>query len=419
MSNNSQKVSNNFGVRGWLIIIFFGVMLFLNSSFTADGMNIIIPTLSGKLGLDSAQMLSLNGVGGWIGVVGAFLLSALVQKLGPKKVIIGSLIVVMLSFLALAFIKSMAGWAVCVILINVFANGISFCGGSALIASWFPTKKGMAMGWATMGNNMASAIFIPIFSMLLGVSVNMPFYGYFIFMVIMLILAFIIIRDKPEDFGLLPDNDPASVEKVCAMEEEMANYKSPWTIGRILRDKDVWCAGLGYGLLFMATVGMVAQFVGRGETVGFSTNMATGLLSIAAVVGIVASYLWGVLDTKKGTKAASIVLAIWFAVAILFNILPGKGTFVISAVLLGCALGGNTNFSTSMCASLFGRKNFQRAFNFVFPVSCIFRAAASVVLGAVLGATGGNYVAAYMVFMIGSIVAAVLFGCINMTPKEE
>ena len=30
-----------------------------------------------------------------------------------------------------------------------------------------------------------------------------------------------------------------------------------------------------------------------------------------------------------------------------------------------------------------------------------------------------NFVAAYMVFMIGSIIAAILFACINMTPKEE
>ena len=419
MEQTKQKVSNNFGLRGWLIIIFYGVMLFLNSSLTADGMNIIIPTLAEKLSIDSAQMLSLNGVGGWVGVVGAFILSAIVQKLGPKKVIIASLIVVALSFLSLAFIRGMVGWAVVCILINVFANGISFCGGSVLISNWFPTKKGMAMGWCTMGNNMASAVFIPIFSLMLGVSINMPFYGYFIFMVIMLVLAFVIVKDKPEDVGLLPDNDPASVEAVKALEEEMANYKSPWTIGRILRDKDVWCAGLGYGLLFMATVGMVSQFVVRAQAVGYSQTMGTTMLSIAAVIGIVASYVWGVIDTKLGTKKASIILGLWFAIAIFLNILAGPVTFVLSAVFLGCALGGNTNFSTSMCASLFGRKNFQRAFNFVFPVSCIFRAAASFVLGMILGATGNNYTIAYTVFMIGAVIAMILFGCINMTPKEE
>ena len=233
MSTEKQKVSNNFGARGWLIIIFFGVMLFLNSALTADGMNIILPTLAAKIGTDPNAMLSLNGIGGWIAVIGAFVLSGLVQKIGAKNVILISLAVVAISFLSLTFIKGMAGWAVCIILINVFANGMSFCGGSALIASWFPTKKGMAMGWSTMGNNMASAIFIPIFSMLLGASVNMPFYGYFIFMVIMFILGIIIIKNKPEDCGLLPDNDPASVEKVKALEEEMANYKSPWTVGKL------------------------------------------------------------------------------------------------------------------------------------------------------------------------------------------
>ena len=419
MAKEKQKVSNNFGVRGWLIIIFFGIMLFLNSSLTADGMNIILPTLAGKIGTDPNAMLSLNGIGGWIAVVGAFVLSGLVQKIGPKKVILISLAIVAVSFLSLSFIKGMAGWAVCIILINVFANGMSFCGGSALIASWFPTKKGMAMGWATMGNNMASAVFIPIFSILLGASVNMPFYGYFIFMVIMFILGVVIVKNKPEECGLLPDNDPASVEKVKALEEEMANYKSPWTVGRILKDKDIWCAGLGYGLLFMCTVGLVSQFVARAVGVGFEQNAAVGMLSIAAVIGIVASYLWGVLDTKMGTKVASIILAIFFAIAIILNILPGHATFIIYTVMLGCALGGNTNFSTSMCASLFGRKNFQRAFNFVFPVSCIFRAGAAVILGAILGATGGNFTIAYLVFMVGALIAAVLFGCINMTPKEE
>lgn len=414
-----QKVSNNFGVRGWLIIIFFGVMLFLNSSLTADGMNIILPTLAAKIGTDANAMLSINGIGGWIAVIGAFALSALVQKIGAKKVILISLAIVAVSFLSLAFIKGMTGWIVCIILINVFANGMSFCGGSALIASWFPTKKGMAMGWATMGNNMASAVFIPIFSMLLGASINMPFYGYFIFMVIMLILGVVIVKNKPEECGLLPDNDPASIEAVKALEEEMANYKSPWTLGKILKDKDIWCAGLGYGLLFMCTVGLVSQFVARAVGVGFEQNMAVGMLTIAALIGIVASYIWGVLDTKMGTKVASIILAIFFAIAILLNILPGQVTYIVYTIMLGCALGGNTNFSTSMCASLFGRKNFQKAFNFVFPVSCIFRAAAAVILGAILGATGGNFTIAYLVFMVGAIIAAVLFACINMTPKAE
>ena len=52
-------------------------------------------------------------------------------------------------------------------------------------------------------------------------------------MIIMLVLAFFIIRNKPEEFGLLPDNDPASVEAVKALEQEIN-----WTeIMKILETK--------------------------------------------------------------------------------------------------------------------------------------------------------------------------------------
>lgn len=419
MSSGKTSLKSNFGGRGWFIVIYFGVMLFLNSSFTADGMNIMLPTISGASGLDPNAMLSFNGVAGWVSIAGAFLLSYCVTKWGAKPVVLASLAISALAFVSLAFVTTMAHWIIAIILINVFCNGMSFCGCSMLIASWFPIKKGLAMGWATMGNNLASAIFIPIFSLCLGGGMRMPFYVYFAFMVVMFILGLVFLRNKPEELGLYPDNDPVAAEQFKKMEAELSQYKSPWTPAKLLKDKEIWLMGIGYGLLFMATVGMVMQFVPRVVGLGFEEGTAVMFLSIAAVIGIVASYFWGVIDQKWGTKIASMLLAVWFAVAILLNILPGNGTLYISIFMFGCALGGNTNFSTSMCASLFGRYNFNRAFNVVFPITCIFRAAAAVVLGGVLAISGNNFVAPYVVFMIGSVVAIVLFGMINMTPKEE
>ena len=375
--------------------------------------------LAEKNGWDPNAMLSYNGIAGWISVATAFGLSALVTKFGAKPVILWSLAISALAYLGLAFFSSMAYWVIAIILINSFCNGMSFCGGSALIAKWFPRKKGLAMGWSTMGNNLASAIFIPLFTIFASGGINMPFVGYFIIMIIMFILGALFIKNSPEEIGLSPDNDPDSFDEMMASEEAMKQYKSPWTVGKLLKDKEIWLMGIGYGLLFMATVGKVMQFVPRVTGLGFPESTAVAMLSVAAVIGIIASYFWGVIDQKWGTKPASMLLAAWFAVAILLNILPGTGTLYASVSMLGCALGGNTNFSTSMCSSLFRRYNFSRAFNVVFPITCIFRAAAAVVLGVVLGATDNNFSAPYIVFMIGSIIALILFGWINTTPKEN
>ncbi len=417
-----KRVSSRFGVRGWLIIFFYGVMLFFSASLTADGLNVIVPTLAGKIGIDSAQMLTWNGYGGWIGVVGTVILAAVVRRIGAKRVMISSLIIVVFAFGAEAFIHGMVGWAVCAILVNVFTNGMTFCAGSVIIASWFPRKAGMAIGWATMGNAMGSAVFVPVFNLMLRRGVNVPFYFYTIILIVMAIVSFFIVFNKPEDVGLAPDNDPATVEEVEKMKAELENYKSPWTVGKLLKCKEIWLAGIGYGCVLMATVGLVQQFVPRAMLLGFTAAGGTAFLSMSAVIGIVSSYIWGMIDTKRGTRFASIWLAVCFSVALLLNILAtylGSGWFVASAIVFGFCLGGPTNFPTSMCNNLFGRKNFQRAFNIVLPLSFVLRAASSVLLGFVLGATGNNYTIAYLVFMVACIVGIFLFVGIDMTPKEE
>lgn len=421
MSSANTSLKSNFGKRGWFLVIFFGIMLFLNSSYTADGMNIIIPTLAGKNGWDPNLMLTFNGVGGYISIAGAFALSACVTKWGAKAVTIVSLIIVALSMALIGFVPDFWAWVLGIILINVFCNGFSFCAGSALIASWMPTKKGLAMGWSTMGNNLASAIFIPLFTLCLRGGVAAPFIVNILFCILMLVLCIAFIKNNPEECGLAPDNEPADAEKLKKSQRIMAAYKSPWTTKKLLTDREIWLCGIGYGLLFMATVGMVCQFVVYIPSLpyGFTTNGAVTMLSIAAVVGIVASYFWGVIDQKWGTKVASMLLALWFVASILLLILPSKVCVWIGVFMFGCSLGGNTNFSTSMCASLFGRYDFNRAFNVVFPITCIFRATAAVIMGALLTASGGNYRVPYIIFIAGALVAFFLFMGIRYRPKES
>lgn len=91
--------------------------------------------------------------------------------------------------------------------------------------------------------------------------------------------------------------------------------------------------------------------------------------------------------------------------------------------LVADALGGPAELYrpaalTSICASLFGRYDFNLAFNVVFPITCIFRATAAVIMGALLGASGGDFRVPYVIFIIGSLVAFFLFMLIRYQPKE-
>ena len=52
---------------------------------------------------------------------------------------------------------------------------------------------------------------------------------------------------------------------------------------------------------------------------GFSITVAASIMSACAIVGVVGSFLIGVLDQKLGTKKAMIVFGCWYACALLFN----------------------------------------------------------------------------------------------------
>lgn len=397
---------------------FLGLLLFLVSGLTTDGMNIVIPTLAEKNGWDANVMLNFNGVAGWIGVAGCVVLGALTTKIGAKKVILLGLLLCAVSYFTMSLVGNIGMFFVLLSIMHVFANGMSFVAGSALIASWFPIKKGLVMGWSTMGNNMATAVFIPLFMLNLRGGVAMPFAFYAVIMVVLLIIGAIFIRNTPEEYGKAPDNEPMEIEQVQKMQEEMRNHKSSWTIGKLLKDKDVWLMGIAYGLIFMVTVGLVMQFIPRTVSMGYSETEAVTVFSIAAIIGIVASYFWGVIDQLVSTKTASKLLALWFAVAIIFSLLPGRPAFYIFVFFLGCGLGGNTNFAPSMCTNIFGRFDFTKAWTIVYPLESIFRASASIVLGVSLQLSNNSYFVPYIVFLCAAILAFILFFFLNDKRKE-
>jgi sugar phosphate permease len=135
---------------------------------------------------------------------------------------------------------------------------------AALMGNWFPRKKGIALGWATMGAPICTATFVAIMSALygmLGISRAHVVMG--AVMVVLGIVSFFWVKDYPAEVGAYPDNLPDGAEAYKAQMDEMQSYKSPFTVSRLLKDKDMWLISVGFGMLWMVTVGVVSQFVPR------------------------------------------------------------------------------------------------------------------------------------------------------------
>ncbi len=413
-----HSTSNNFGKWGWWIIVYTAILMFLANGCQTDGLNLLVAQFSYVNGWDSNTVLALSTPAGYIALALGVPLGWLIMKLGARKVLVGLLVVGGVAYAAMGHTSNLAVYFIFQSIMCVCANCFSVHAANTLVANWFPRKKGLALGWATMGMNASSALYTPILSFLfarftLGMSLNIL--GAITVVVGVITLFFV--RDTPEEVGCTPDNEVMDVAQIEANKKEHDNYRSPWTFGKLLKDKDTWMCGLCYGCFMLVTVGIMSQLVARIMERGFAQDYAILCVSACAIIGLFGSYAWGVLDQKIGTRWATVIFGIWYAVAILFNVIPNTACMYISIFMIGVSIGGTANFAPSMTTNIFGRRDFPLAFTVVNTIYNIMRCTSYLVPAAVLAATG-SYTSAYVLFIVISLIGSLIAWRINDTEKS-
>ncbi len=408
----STDAKSNFGSKGWLMVVFVGVMLYLQNGTSSDGPNIVIPYMAEVHGWDQAALLNVGTISGLISIAAMFLFGIFCDKKGARLTALISLIIGGLAYIWYGNVQSVTQYAISYTLIMITCNVYAWIAGGAYLSSWFPRKKGLALGWATMGNNLSSATFVIILSFIsakASMGVATAIIGVFMLLVAVWSLF---MKNNPEEAGATPDNVPMSPDEMEAYRQESNSYVSPWTYSRLVRTKEFWLISIGLGLYMLVTVGIMSQLVPRMTSLGLTQEEALGTMSICAVVGVVGSYLWGVLDQKLTTRIATAIYGVWYAVAIIFNLIPNRTCLYISVFMIGIAIGGNANWPVSLVSTVYGHRNFAKIYSLVNPCISIIRVCCFSVLAASIALTG-SLAGAYGVFVVLAFLAAGLILLIN------
>lgn len=405
---NKNKVSYNFGAKGWSIIGFEVIFLFFMTGMTADGLNIIVPSVAAFRGWNPDVVLSISTPASIIALLLVVFWGQFIEKWGLKKVTVVTMFLASISMIAYGNSTSIAMYAVTLVLMVTFVNAFSITCGFAICTNWFPTKKGIVMGLTTIGMNLASAlisIILNTLTQMFNIAIAISIMGGVIAVVAVLVMLFV--QDTPEKAGCLPDND----HEIAAMihkEEAEASKKEKISYRRSLKDFRVWVLGAAYGLFGLATVGIMSQLVSFfTEARSFDLNTAIYTVTVAAVIGMVGSWLWGVVDQKVGTKLASILFGVWYFIGIAFLVVPNNICMYIGIFMLGFAIGGNGNFAPSMASFVFGRRDFAVSYSCMNMIVGVVRSCSFLVL-AVLRSAFSGYTVPYMVFAVMCLIASAL-----------
>ena len=418
-----MKEKYNFSARHWSMIGICFLLCLLANAVTSDSENVILPLLSDANGWDYyGKVLTFATIAGCTSIVGNLILGKICEKKGAKFMTV-------LSLFAAAIFVFLYGTATTYPLLVIgligticFGQSISFLGANAIIASWFPYKKGLAMGFVTIGPPAATVMMVSALTFLINhVGIKGGIYTICGVLIAVAVLCIIFVHNTPEEVGCTPDNlnkqDIEALErgKNALISADSKEHKM--TVKELVRTRAFWFIVIIIGICSLTQTGLMAQWIVRYQGTAFESKAGL-LMSIAAVVGIFGSMIAGYLENKLGTQKAYAVLAIWFAVALVMNFTNIPILVYISVPMFGLTITFMQIFMPAFELSVFGRANFAQANAIIFPVVSICGQLTFLLISA-CKSIFGEVRSVYIVFAILLLITAVLALMMPISAKKQ
>ena len=395
-------------------MVIHSFICYLFTCFVVTGIpNVIFPVLTANSGIETAVLLKTNTIVGIIAAVLSVVIGQLVLKKGPKLVTVLGYLLGGIVMILLGKMTGMAGIAICLFLVQLAMLSFSFMTTNNIIANWFPRKKGVILGITTTGLALGNSTLTPLFSKLsTAFGFNTAFAVYGIAMIALGLISIAWIKERPQEVGLYPDNNPNAV----AM--NTTNYVSDWTFGKLLRNKYSYLITISYGLGFMACIAAVSQLIPFAQYRAFTLPESLTIMSIGGIASAIISFISGVIDQKWGTKKATILYCLLCLVSYVILIFVVHQPIVALILIFVVGLNGAPgNLTPSMFITKFGAKDYTAVNRLLMPVVMVLRSCSYFVVGMAISARG-SYADIYVALTIVIIISFVLLMFINTKNVE-
>ena len=426
-----QQKSVGYGVRGWVLIIWIATAFLSYMVIGNYPLNILSDLYGGQQTLSTIYTMASV-----VGIVIQLIASTQIGKMKSVKrfgCLMG--ILSMACLLGIMFIPGMIPgtpqmiWRAvyaCGTVLSVFYGTFAL---SILVGQWFPTKKGMVMGIATLafplGNGVIGAFAAAAFA---GGQPHIPgaFAPFFIVILFGFIIGTIFVPDYPEQVGGFRDNNPNMTPEMARamMEEEIENRKTTvWKLNHTLTTRDFWFLTIPAGFLLMLSVGTMTQtnqILGQmGEGLNKFGGFA-GVMAMIMVFGLIGSFILGVLDQKLGTKKSMLIAAVIMAIAGILGMIssPEKPGLLVGALIcLALFMGASSNYTVSLAAQYWRREDFPTVFAAVNPIANLINAFGPMIVAIVMLSLGYNHI--FTMTLILGVISIILLLLVNPAHIKE
>lgn len=354
--------------------------------------------------------------GTWCSGILAPLAGALADRYGPRVLTTLGLVVVGCALLALSAVNTTTPWPffasyiVARTVSNPFLIGIV---PRAATVNFFRRRRGVTLAINGMARPVGGAINIQIISLIAATHSWRASYGYVgLFMLVLTVPVFFIMRRTPEEIGMLPDGDQPAPGSDAASQAaggrragRRARTGTPefnWTAREAMKTWAYWCIAGTAVLAIMASAGLgyiLVPFLVSEAGPGLSKPQAVGVGSLGAVLAMT-TLIWGFLADRFGPRPCMVMT---ISGAVLSGVFLAMGVHSVWTAYLFAVLWGffsNTvgTLEHMLLAQYFGRGSFGAILGSLGPLQT-GALGASPVFGSYLLTFTHSYTLVFMVLM--------------------
>ncbi len=167
----------------------------------------------------------------------------LLDRFSARKLIFWSAVISGAGFIGLGFTAGIVSFFLFFVIICLGASGVSHAvTWPVIISRWFRRNRGLAIGLAVMGPIFGTPLVILNTQIEEAYGWRVVLFAYGAIVLIGITLLSMLVRDRPEPYGLRPDGDPPQESTAIERSADAAPRRADagLTLRAVLRTKDFW-----------------------------------------------------------------------------------------------------------------------------------------------------------------------------------
>ena len=393
--------------RKWWLVIFGCITHAVNTGFCYFGMSAFFPSIEREFGWSRTAIsgaFSLARIeSGLLGPIEGYF----VDRVGPRRIMYIGIVVCVLGFVSLSFVNSLPMLYASIVLGIVLGSSLGYhMPISLLIAKIFHERRSFAFGIFRMGPGLSGAI-VPLVG---GMIVWWGWRTAAVFSGCMLLVAGLPIAYVINKIAEAEDRDAelVSAAKAGVHSAPRRSLDPQFTLREVLRLNVFWFLSVAMALRHMVTEGVSVHFVILLVDRGWSTEAASSLLGVSALIGaptrIGMGWLGDIADKRK--LIMGLLLALSFSVFLMgYTAVPL--VFTPCMIIYSLAYGGLASLQEPIRADYFGTKAFATIQGVSRTITTVGTFMGPILAGFLYDLTH-NYTIAFAIFSIVSLLSLLL-----------